>query len=69
MVSSALAAALERRNIHYGWVIVAVTLRIVTRRPSWCLAFVPFADRRSPRRSERPDLKAARRTRARLLPR
>jgi MFS family permease len=25
MVSSALAAALERRNIHYGWVIVAVT--------------------------------------------
>src|SRR6202521_578981 len=25
MVSSALAVALERRNIHYGWVIVAVT--------------------------------------------
>src|SRR5580698_10761257 len=25
MVSSALAAALARRNIHYGWVIVAVT--------------------------------------------
>src|SRR5246127_1500568 len=25
MVSSALAAALERPNIHYGWVIVAVT--------------------------------------------
>src|ERR1700722_4418371 len=25
MVSSTLAAALERRNIHYGWVIVAVT--------------------------------------------
>ena len=25
MVSSALAAALERRNIHYGWVVVAVT--------------------------------------------
>ena len=25
MVSSALAAALARRNIHYGWVVVAVT--------------------------------------------
>ena len=26
-------------------VVVNVTLRIVTRRPAWCLAFVPFADR------------------------
>ena len=25
MVSSALAAALARRNIHYGWIVVAVT--------------------------------------------
>ena len=25
MMSSALAAALKRHNIHYGWVIVAVT--------------------------------------------
>ena len=28
-------------------VVVNVTLRIVTRRPAWCLAFVPFADRRA----------------------
>src|SRR5580704_10306241 len=26
MASSSIAAALERRNIHYGWVIVGVTL-------------------------------------------
>jgi FAD/FMN-containing dehydrogenase len=25
-------------------IVVNVTLRIVTRRPSWCLIFVPFAD-------------------------
>src|SRR5579862_1723951 len=25
MVSSALAAALSRRHIHYGWIVVAVT--------------------------------------------
>ena len=25
MMSSGLAAALARRNIHYGWVVVAVT--------------------------------------------
>jgi D-lactate dehydrogenase (cytochrome) len=26
-------------------VVVNITLRIVARRPAWCLAFVPFADR------------------------
>ena len=26
-------------------VVVNATLRIVTRRPAWCLAFIPFADR------------------------
>ena len=28
-------------------VVVNVTLRVVARRPAWCLAFVPFADRRA----------------------
>jgi D-lactate dehydrogenase (cytochrome) len=28
-------------------VVVNVTLRVVARRPAWCLVFVPFADRRA----------------------
>ena len=28
-------------------VVANVTLRVVTRRPAWCLVFVPFADRRA----------------------
>jgi hypothetical protein len=33
MVSSALAAALARRNIHYGWIVVAVTFLTILVTP------------------------------------
>ena len=33
MVSSRLAAILARHNIHYGWVVVAVTFLTMMRQP------------------------------------